>query len=286
MPRPLDLRERIVIVDALLIERMNPKPDDPFIALKSDRDIANDILDKGGLVVSLHRHMSFVFSFQQRIQGCGCRRLRVFNQFFNPHEFGCGARAWTTPYFDSDVAPLVVCSVFANRLTARTEACNGYAHSENKVRCHAIHLAREGTFVIHQGSRVTGSVGAPEVIVAGPFARVRNPLYVGNVLMYIGIGIMSNALYPWLLLAALAWFSFQYFQIVTAEEEFLEKEFGAVYLEYKRNVPRFIPHLSVYVNAAQSKQLSNWKEAIHSERRTFQALSLVLLVLLVLWYAR
>jgi protein-S-isoprenylcysteine O-methyltransferase Ste14 len=142
--------------------------------------------------------------------------------------------------------------------------------------------------VAYAGSltRVTGSVGAPEVIVAGPFARVRNPLYVGNVLMYIGIGIMSNALYPWLLLAALAWFSFQYFQIVTAEEEFLEKEFGAVYLEYKRNVPRFIPHLSVYVNAAQSKQLSNWKEAIHSERRTFQALSLVLLVLLVLWYAR
>ena len=142
--------------------------------------------------------------------------------------------------------------------------------------------------VAYAGSltRVTGSVGAPEVIVAGPFARVRNPLYVGNVLMYIGIGIMSNALYPWLLLAALAWFSFQYSQIVTAEEEFLEKEFGAVYLEYKRNVPRFIPHLSVYVNAAQSKQLSNWKEAIHSERRTFQALSLVLLVLLVLWYAR
>ncbi|HVN47548.1 MAG TPA: methyltransferase, partial [Bacteroidota bacterium] len=64
--------------------------------------------------------------------------------------------------------------------------------------------------VAYAGSltRVTGSVGAPEVIVAGPFARVRNPLYVGNMLTYIGIGIMSNALFPWLVLAAFAWFSF------------------------------------------------------------------------------
>lgn len=142
--------------------------------------------------------------------------------------------------------------------------------------------------VAYAGSltRVTGRVGAPEVIVAGPFARVRNPLYVGNVLTYAGIGIMSNALFPWLIIIAVVWFSFQYYQIVVLEESFLEKEFGSVYLEFKRNVPRFIPRLSVYVNPVQSKQLSNWKEAIHSERRTFQALSLVLVILLVLWYVR
>ena len=122
--------------------------------------------------------------------------------------------------------------------------------------------------------------------MAGPFARVRNPLYVGNVLTYVGIGIMSNALFPWLIIIAVVWFSFQYYQIVVLEESFLEKEFGSVYLEFKRNVPRFIPRLSVYVNPVQSKQLSNWKEAIHSERRTFQALSLVLVILLVLWYVR
>ncbi len=97
--------------------------------------------------------------------------------------------------------------------------------------------------VAYAGSltRVTGSVGAPEVIVAGPFAYVRNPLYVGNLLMYIGIGIMSNALFPWLVFAAAVWFVFQYYQIVLLEEGFLEKEFSSSYLEFKRNVPRFIP---------------------------------------------
>ena len=54
---------RIVIVDALLIERMNLKPDDPFIVLESDRDIADDIFDEGRLVVGLHRHVALVFSF-------------------------------------------------------------------------------------------------------------------------------------------------------------------------------------------------------------------------------
>jgi protein-S-isoprenylcysteine O-methyltransferase Ste14 len=142
--------------------------------------------------------------------------------------------------------------------------------------------------VAYAGSltRVTSSIGAPEVIVAGPFACVRNPLYVGNMLTYLGIGVMSNALFPWFVLMALVWFSFQYYQIVIAEEEFLEKEFGVSYQEFKRNVPRFIPRLSPYVNPVQAKQLPNWKEAVHSERRTFQALSLVLLILLVLWYMR
>lgn len=154
-------------------------------------------------------------------------------------------------------------------------------------------LAAAGEFIRFWGvayagslTRVTGSVGAPEVIIAGPFARVRNPLYVGNVLTYVGIGIMSNALFPWLLIIAAVWFGFQYTQIVMLEEIFLEKEFGAAYLEFKRNVPRFIPRLSAYINPVQSKQKSNWTEAAHSERRTFQALSLVLVMLLVLWYVR
>jgi protein-S-isoprenylcysteine O-methyltransferase Ste14 len=142
--------------------------------------------------------------------------------------------------------------------------------------------------VAYAGSltRVTGSVGAPEVIVAGPFAYVRNPLYVGNMLTYIGIGVMSNALFPWLVIAAAAYFAFQYYQIVLVEEEFLVNDFGAGYVEYKKNVPRFIPLVIPYAHPSQVHQQARWHEAVRSERRTFQALGLVLLVLLVLWYMR
>jgi protein-S-isoprenylcysteine O-methyltransferase Ste14 len=142
--------------------------------------------------------------------------------------------------------------------------------------------------VAYAGSltRVTGSVGAPEVVVAGPFARLRNPLYVGNVLMYCGIGVMANALSPWLVLIALLYFAFQYAMIVSLEEEFLEKEFGEGYLEFKKNVPRFLPRLDPYQTAAQEHQKPNWMDALRSERRTLQALSIVVALLVVIWMWR
>lgn len=140
--------------------------------------------------------------------------------------------------------------------------------------------------VAYAGSltRATGSVGAPDVIVSGPYAHVRNPLYVGNIVLYVGIGIMSNALVPWLPMVALAYFLVQYALIVSLEEEFLEKEFGAAYLEFKKNVPRFIPRLTSYTHPAQERQKPQWSEGLRSETRTLQAIGLVLVILAVIWY--
>jgi protein-S-isoprenylcysteine O-methyltransferase Ste14 len=142
--------------------------------------------------------------------------------------------------------------------------------------------------VAYAGSltRVTGSVGAPEVVVSGPFAYLRNPLYVGNVLMYCGIGVMANALSPWLIIIALVYFVFQYAMIVSLEEDFLEKEFGEEYLEFKKNVPRFLPRVSAYTSPAQDRQKPDWREALQSERRTLQALLIVVILLLLIWLWR
>ena len=139
--------------------------------------------------------------------------------------------------------------------------------------------------VAYAGSltRVTGSVGAPEVVLAGPFSYVRNPLYIGNILMYTGVGVMSNALTPWLVLVALGYFSIQYSLIVSLEEEFLEKEFGEGYLEFKKNVPRFLPRFPRFLHPRQEHQRPNWQEAFRSERRTFQAIVLVMIVLFLIW---
>ena len=52
-----------------------------------------------------------------------------------------------------------------------------------------------GVFFVGSETRVTGEVGASRLVTSGPFARVRNPLYLGNILMYLGIGIMSLALF-------------------------------------------------------------------------------------------
>ena len=52
-------------------------------------------------------------------------------------------------------------------------------------------------------TRTTGNVGGTYLIVSGPFAHLRNPLYLGNILMYTGLGVMSFALFPWLQIAGL-----------------------------------------------------------------------------------
>lgn len=139
--------------------------------------------------------------------------------------------------------------------------------------------------VAYAGSltRVTGGVGAPEVIVAGPFAHVRNPLYVGNIIMYTGIGLMSNALFPWLVCFALVYFVFQYWQIVALEEEFLQKEFGPSYDEFRKQVPRFLPRITRYKNLVQANQQPDWSGALRSEKRTLQAFGFVLAILVILW---
>ena len=55
-------------------------------------------------------------------------------------------------------------------------------------------------------TRTTGGVGGSNLIISGPFAYVRNPLYVGNILMYFGLGVMSFALFPYLQIIAIAFF--------------------------------------------------------------------------------
>jgi len=132
-------------------------------------------------------------------------------------------------------------------------------------------------------TRVTGSVGAPSLIVAGPFSHVRNPLYAGNILMYVGIGIMANALSPWLVAGAAAYFVFQYSMIVSLEEEFLAGEFGEAYTEYVKQVPRFIPRLHAWKSSSAAGQLPDWNSAVRSEKRTLQAIALVSLLIVARW---
>lgn len=136
-----------------------------------------------------------------------------------------------------------------------------------------------GVSIAGAETRTTGSVGGTYLITTGPFGHVRNPLYVGNMLMYAGVGVMSMALFPWLLIIACIWFLVQYSLIISREEEYLRGHFGAAYEEYLKNVPRLLPRLSPYRSAAPPPKHLNFAEGLASERRTLQAMSLVTLII-------
>ncbi len=133
-------------------------------------------------------------------------------------------------------------------------------------------------------TRTTGTVGGTYLITYGPFAHVRNPLYVGNMLLYAGVGVMSNALFPWLLIGALVWFYVQYYLIVTEEEEYLDARFGEDYRHYAMHVGRFLPRITAYRGPKPPEKNLDLAQGLSSERRTLQAIGIVAGLIVVRYF--
>lgn len=135
-------------------------------------------------------------------------------------------------------------------------------------------------------TRTTGAVGGTNLIISGPFAYVRNPLYVGNILMYFGLGVMSFAVFPYLQIIAISFFILQYHLIVGEEESFLEKKFGEQYKRFVENVPRFFPRLTPYKDENNIQPKVSFSNGFKSEIRTLQAFIIVIILIVVKWYVR
>ena len=132
-------------------------------------------------------------------------------------------------------------------------------------------------------TRTTSRVGGSSLVISGPFAYVRNPLYIGNILIYLGLGIMTFALFPYLQIAALLFFVFQYHFIVKEEENYLHKTYGSFYEDFVRNVPRFLPRLTPHKNPEIVQPAFKPKEGLRSEKRTLQALILISAIIIIFW---
>jgi protein-S-isoprenylcysteine O-methyltransferase Ste14 len=102
---------------------------------------------------------------------------------------------------------------------------------------------------------------AEKLVVKGPYAYIRNPLYVGNHVVLLGFCLLSELLWfaPVALAICFAFYSF----ISTYEEYLMTRRFGEDYLEYSRRVPRWVPvpRLRNIVDGA-------WREAFYRERTT------------------
>ncbi len=126
------------------------------------------------------------------------------------------------------------------------------------------------------GKTRTRKVGAPALCTSGPYAFTRNPLYLGNMFMYIGITLVAGA--PNIIFMILIIFSFfmiQYTLIVSLEEETLTNLFGEAYINYKKNVPPIFPRITPWKNKAETKRTPILK-TLKTEKRTLQNVFLIL----------
>jgi protein-S-isoprenylcysteine O-methyltransferase Ste14 len=189
-------------------------------------------------------------------------------------------RAWMFKYRSYTPLPFLAAMVVFARPTI-SSMCIGLAvvFLGEAIRFWGVSIAGSET-------RTTGTVGGTYLITTGPFAHVRNPLYVGNILLYGGVGIMSMALFPWLLLGAALWFVLQYTLIVLQEEEYLAGHFGEAYATYRQNVHRFLPRMTAYRDASPAPKRVSIAEGLASERRTLQAIGIVVSIIIVLFIVR
>lgn len=83
------------------------------------------------------------------------------------------------------------------------------------------------------------SVGAERLVTWGPYALMRNPLYLGNALIGLGWSVMAG---PWAIPVFIAGFAVLYgIIIIPHEESFLLEKFGDAYREYRRTTGAFFP---------------------------------------------
>jgi len=125
------------------------------------------------------------------------------------------------------------------------------------------------------------TVTAPALVTAGPYAYVRNPLYVGNVITGVGFAIAftganegptRTALVAGALGALLGVYSI----VVPHEERYLRDTFGAEFDEYVAAVPRVVPR-----TAPAGSEIGTYDPAVigRAESRTFVTFGAMLLVL-------
>lgn len=75
----------------------------------------------------------------------------------------------------------------------------------------------------------------------GPYAHVRNPIYLANSAMLIGLVALSGAL--WLMPVMALWCAVVYSFVVRREEAHLTEKYGEPYRAFLSSTPRWVPAL-------------------------------------------
>jgi len=94
-------------------------------------------------------------------------------------------------------------------------------------------------FWLISGATVMRAYDENKLVTQGVFGICRHPVY-SSMMLFIapGIALVSNS---WIMLTAPALGFFLCKAFIKKEEDYLEKEFGSQYLDYKKRVPAFFP---------------------------------------------
>jgi protein-S-isoprenylcysteine O-methyltransferase Ste14 len=125
------------------------------------------------------------------------------------------------------------------------------------------------------------------LVASGPFRFCRNPLYVGNMAIWVGFTLAARLV--WMAPLVFGLLLAEYHAIVRWEEALLESRLGQAYRDYAARVPRWIPTLGPGVPTGKAESDSggpdsmrsgqpagarfSWSDTLFSERGTLVAIA-------------
>lgn len=149
----------------------------------------------------------------------------------------------------------------------------GLAFAGQALRFYVLGWVPEGT------SGQDLSLKASTLNTTGPYAFVRNPLYLGNLGIVLGLCCIAHHFIVYAVV--LGFFFGEYFFIIRAEERFLRAKFSDAFEEFVQRVPRWIPRFTPANRGALRGGSFDWRRALKKEVNPFSAWSLGALGLLV-----
>lgn len=108
----------------------------------------------------------------------------------------------------------------------------------------------------------------------GMYSVVRNPLYLGNFVIILGV-VMSTEVW-WLCLIVTLFFFIYMERIILAEEAFLHKKFGAAYDDWRNKTPTILPNFKLW---QAPDMVFSWKTVLKREYPGFLAIGTAFLII-------
>lgn len=141
-----------------------------------------------------------------------------------------------------------------------------------------IRVFTSGWAALGTSGRAKAAAEAAELNTTGPYSLVRNPLYVGRIVNYTGLAMLSGS---WVFGAITLLLSILVYERVSIyEEEFLRGKFGQAHADWAKDVPALFPRLHGWVTP---KYNFWWKRMIWRER---QKVFLLCTAVFLTWFAR
>jgi protein-S-isoprenylcysteine O-methyltransferase Ste14 len=170
--------------------------------------------------------------------------------------------------------PLVMAVLFILALVGyRTHVANHSLNLAWDFFCLAVSLCGEGIRFYTVGYVPRGTSGrntlgqvADTLNTTGMYAVVRNPLYLGNFIIWFGLSLFMKLW--WFTALIVLFFLVFYERIIFTEERFLREKFGDEFLQWAEQTPVIIPK---FKNWRPPSLPFSWKSALVREYGSFYA---------------